>query len=181
MGTIYEIKEPNLLEYIKQKLTGMAANGDLARAQNEMRAKTEKSVRNPLPVPGITHTTEAKSWIYDPSITVENDLKDQNGQIFHKAGEKVNPLDRIKLSKALIFIDGSDEKQMKWALAGDKSEKIHTKIILTNGPIIDLMKKHQIRLYFDQKGLLTGKFGITQVPAIVKQEGNLMRINEVVL
>lgn len=181
MGTIYEIREPNLLDYIKQKLTAMQSSGDLARLNAEMQAKTEKGVRNPTPVAGIIHTVKERSWIYDASITVAEDLKDQDGRVFHKAGERVNPLDNVRISKVLIFIDGSDVQQVSWALNKDKEELGHTKIILTNGAIIDLMKKHQHRLYFDQKGSLTSKFGIKQVPAVIKQEGNLLRIHEVVL
>jgi conjugal transfer pilus assembly protein TraW len=46
---------------------------------------------------------------------------------------------------------------------------------------MELMKKHNVRFYFDQKSILTLKLGITQVPAIVTQNGMKLRIEELVL
>ena len=40
------------------------------------------------------------------------------------------------------------------------------------------MKAWQVSVYFDQQGALTSKFGITQVPAMVSQEGLRLRIDE---
>jgi conjugal transfer pilus assembly protein TraW len=40
------------------------------------------------------------------------------------------------------------------------------------------MKAWQLSVYFDQQGVLTTKFGITQVPALVSQEGMRLRIDE---
>jgi conjugal transfer pilus assembly protein TraW len=37
----------------------------------------------------------------------------------------------------------------------------------------------KIRVYFDQGGALVRKFGISQVPAIVSQEGRMLKVNEV--
>ena len=52
------------------------------------------------------------------------------------------------------------------------------KIILVKGNILDLMKDNKTRLYFDQGGVLTGKFGIKQVPAIVLQDELKLLIRE---
>ncbi len=43
------------------------------------------------------------------------------------------------------------------------------------------MNQSKARLYFDQNGVITGKFGIGHVPATVEQEGKMLRIREVVL
>lgn len=180
-GTIYEIREPDLLSHIEQRLQQMEESGEMADINRQMQEDTRKYVHAPPRVKGISRTKTARSWLYDPSITVNEDLKDQDGRVFHKAGTTVNPLDRIKISKALLFIDGADEEQVNWALRQDKKFAGKTKIILIGGAIIELMKKHQHRFYFDQKGKLTEKFGIKHVPALMKQEGNRMRIHEVVL
>jgi conjugal transfer pilus assembly protein TraW len=38
-----------------------------------------------------------------------------------------------------------------------------------------------VRFYFDQNGNLTRKFEIKSVPAIVEQEGKMLKISEVVI
>ncbi|KXS30377.1 MAG: Type-F conjugative transfer system protein TraW, partial [Candidatus Gallionella acididurans] len=43
---------------------------------------------------------------------------------------------------------------------------------------LDLMRKWKIQVFYDQGGTLTRRFGITHVPAIVRQEGKRLRIDE---
>ena len=41
------------------------------------------------------------------------------------------------------------------------------------------MKAWRTPIYYDQQGLLTRRLGIRQVPALVSQEGRLLRIDEI--
>ena len=180
-GTAYPIVEQNFLQEIMAKLGVMEKNGKLAKFQNGVQKQMVDSVNNPKPVVGITETKFAKSWLFDPTVFLNHDLADQNGRVFYRAGNKVNPLDYISLTRTLIFIDGDNEMQVKWAIYQDKIKKNKTKIILVKGAIIDLMKQTKIRLYFDQNGTLTKKFSINHVPATIEQEGKKLRIKEVLL
>ena len=180
-GTVYPIVEVDFLQEIHHQLKTMEKNGKLAQFQNKLKTQMAEKVNKPKPVAGIKETQFAKSWLFDPSVFLDHDLTDQKGQVFYRAGSKVNPLDHISLTKTLIFIDGDDETQVKWALKQDKIKKNKTKIILVKGAIIDLMKQTKIRLYFDQNGTLTKKFSIEHVPATVEQEGMKLRIKEVLL
>ncbi len=180
-GTVYPIVEQDFLKEIMAKLKVMEQNGKLAKFQNGVKKQMVDSVNKPKPVAGITTTKFAKSWLFDPTVFLNHDLADQNGRVFYKAGNKVNPLDHISLTRTLIFIDGDDETQVKWALKQDKLKKGRTKIILVKGAIIDLMKQTKTRLYFDQNGTLTKKFSIEHTPAKIEQEGKKLRISEVLL
>jgi conjugal transfer pilus assembly protein TraW len=180
-GMVYSIVERNLLEEIQAKLKEMQQNGKLAKFQDGVKKRMVDRVNKPKPVAGITSTKFAKSWLFDPTVFLDSDLADQNGRVFYKAGTKVNPLDHISLTRTLIFIDGDDEIQVKWALRQDKIKKEKTKIILVRGAIIDLMKQTGTRLYFDQNGTLTNKFSIKHVPATIDQEGKKLRITEVLI
>ena len=53
------------------------------------------------------------------------------------------------------------------------------KPILVGGSYLDLMKRWNKQVFYDQDGTLVRKFGITAVPAIVSQEGQRLRIDEV--
>ena len=138
-------------------------------------------IYRPAPVAGITKTVEGRSWLYDPTVTLQNDLRGVDGVVFHHAGEKVDPLDYRPMPVWLVFIDGDDKAQVDWALALDKRMAGKTKIVLVSGPIIDLQRQTKHQLYFDQMGLLTKRFTIAHVPATVSQEGRMLRIAEVKL
>jgi conjugal transfer pilus assembly protein TraW len=52
------------------------------------------------------------------------------------------------------------------------------KVILTGGSYLDLMRRWQRPVFYDQQGSLTTKLGIRQVPALVTQDGRRLRIDE---
>ena len=176
-GTTYQISEKNLLAEIQEKLLQAQNNGKLAKFQNNIKKQMISAANNPKGQDNIIKATISREWYFDPSISRSEDLADQNGKVFYRAGTKVNPLDYISMSQKLIFIDGDDNSQVKWALKqGNKA-----KIILVRGHIIDLMKQNKTRLYFDQGGNLTKKFSIRAVPATVAQEGKMLKVKEVAI
>ena len=110
---------------------------------------------------------------------MEQNITDDKGNIIVPAGTTKNPLEVVSLSKHLLFFDGSDPRASARRARADRSHyggKV--KPILVAGSYLDLMKAWQLSVYFDQQGVLTRKFGITQVPALVSQEGLRLRIDE---
>lgn len=180
-GNTYQIKEKNLLEEIQERLQEAKKDGRLDKFQNNVKKQMLDQANNPKLVDGVVKTTSNREWLYDPSVSWPEDLKDQNGKIFYRAGTKVNPLDKVSLTKILLFIDGDYEQQVKWALNNFRQRKGKAKIILVKGRVIDLMKKGKVRLYFDQNGVLIKKFSIKAVPASVEQEGKMLRVKEVAI
>lgn len=180
-GVVYTIKEKNLLEEIQEKLQQARRDGRLEKFQNNVKEKIFQQVNNPQSTKNLPKTLINRSWKYDPSVSLPHDLKDQNGKIFYKAHTKINPLEKIILTKSLIFINGLDQEQVKWALDKYQQRKGRVKIILTTGKIIDLMKAKKIRFYFDQNNFLIEKFDIKALPAIVEQEDKALKITEVAI
>jgi len=175
VGTVFPIIEPDLLRVIETKLKTMEANGQLAAMNDQLRRRTETKVRRPDPVAGIELATKPRSWLYDPSIIIDHDIKDHKGQLIAASGKRVNPLDYVVVNTPLVFLDGDDETQVAWAV---KRFDDKARLILVRGAPLELMTKRQRRFYFDQAGALTTKFGITRVPSIVVQDGKAMRITE---
>lgn len=180
-GATYQIREENFLQEIQAKLREAEKSGKIAKLQSEMKKQTVARANRPKEVLGISKAEESREWIYDPSVSLDHDLRDQNGQVFYKAYTKVNPLDKISLSKALIFIDGDDKEQVNWALQQNKKRKNHAKVILVKGAVIDLMRQTKVRFYFDQNGTLTSRFKISHTPAIVEQEEKILKVREVAI
>lgn len=179
VGHSYEIIEQDIIEYIKAKLV----NQDLEALNQEMQEKVKARISRPEPVVGITDARENREeYTFDPTFVLREDIRDHKGQLIHVKGTEINPLSRLPLGKVLIFINGENEKQVEYAFAEYKAQNDKAKIILTSGSPTKLQKAHKdIWIYFDQFGALTKKLGIKAVPAVVKQEGIKLKINEVAL
>jgi conjugal transfer pilus assembly protein TraW len=78
---------------------------------------------------------------------------------------------------AALFFDARDAAQVQKAQALIERYGGKVKPILTGGSYLDLMRRWRIKVYYDQQGALTGKLGITEVPALVSQEGKHLRID----
>ena len=175
VGTVFPIIEPDLLRVIETKLRTMQANGQVDVLNQQLRSKTEAKLRRPDPVAGIDAATKPRTWLYDPSIVLDHDIRDHKGQLIAPRGKRINPLDYVVVSTPLVFVDGDDEAQVSWAL---KHYDDRARLILVRGAPLDLMTKRQRRFYFDQSGTLTTKFGIAHTPAVVEQAGKAMRVTE---
>lgn len=179
MGQTWPVIEPDLLATVENRLRTLEANGSIARMQQELAAKTEHRVRNPHPVAGISATRSARQWLFDPSIMVEEDIRDQKGNLIAARGSRVNPLGLIQLKTDLIFVDGRDGDQLAWATKNWSTAQ--AKIIFVAGSPFDRMGEYQRRFFFDQQGKLTSHFGIAHVPAVVSQAGEALQVREIVL
>ena len=115
------------------------------------------------------------------------------GKVLHKAGTRVNPLEHMDLGRRLFFIDSRQEDQIAWLkerlnsplAKQEQKEQVEDRVILVGGSVFKLQEllgeEHADKVYFDQAGELTTKFGIKASPAIVEQEGFRLKIEEVVL
>ena len=175
----FPVIEPDLLSTIENRLRRAEASGELART-NEMFAKrVEAKVRRPDPVTGVTPARTARSWDFDPPVTMERDIRDQKGNLIAPAGQRINPLDFVPIRQDLVFIDGDDSEQLAWATT--RYTDLKAKIIFVRGSPVEQMTAKKRRFYFDQQGKLTSRFGIEHTPAVVTQAGKVMRVSEVVL
>lgn len=175
VGNTFEILEEDLLKVIERRLKTLEAEGSLQEHQQKIARQAQEKIKRAKPVEGVQHTTKARSFTYEPSITVPYDLKDHQGKVFHPKGTKINPLDYQSLTKPLLFIDGDNQSQVEWAI----TQGMPAQIILTCGSPFELMEKLDRPVYFDQEGTITKKLGIQQVPAKVIQQEKYLLIEEI--
>lgn len=183
MGNSYDIAEQDILAYIQEKLTKMGEATLLAH-QKKISDKIVKQIKRPKPVAGITRALEDNIRLFDPSIIVEEDIRDAHGFIIHKAGTRINPLKYDSFNEQWVIIDGDDEEQEAFAIELLKSNEEKgklTKIILIKGE--PGSKEEGLFYFFDQFGEISKKLNITKVPSIVRQADNqdLIEIKEVSL
>lgn len=176
-GNTWNIQEQDAVDMIKGRLTKMEKQGQLKKFWEDYREKQLSNLENPPPVPGITAATGHKVWTFDPTYTYNEDVKDHLGNILVPAGTRLNPLEFTSLSKAIVFIDGRDPKQVQYAKKRI-DENPRDKIVLVAGSFLKLDREWKRPVYFDQQGILTRHFGIKRVPSILSQKGKTLQVEE---
>lgn len=175
-GALFPITEPDLLEQIQRKLMALQASGATAKLNEDLKKRTIAKVNRPAPVSGLGVAVAIRSWAFDPTISVAEDISDDKGRLIMAAGTRVNPLDTVPLRQTLVFLDGDDPAQLDWATKTFVAST--AKLILVGGAPLQLMRGKQRRFFFDQGGKLVRHFNIKAVPATVKQQGRLLFITE---
>jgi len=177
----FPIAEKDLSQSIKTKLTNLQSTGQLEEIQQKWITKTKAKINRPTSVKGLTRAKITQERIHDPSIIVNNDIKDHMGRIIAKKGQIINPLHHKVLTQNIIFINADDQEQLDWSLSQRRQQKNPPIIILTQGNIMDIMKEKQIRLFFDQNGFLTDHFNIRKLPSLIYQKNDKLIIKEVAI
>lgn len=171
-GHLFDIKEVSLLAEIMGKLKEAQDNGKLKELNDRFIAKVREKVLRPIAVAGIKNADKRRSRTYDPTYVQLEDIKDNKGRVLIAAGTTINPLDKLEWGKKVILIDGDSSGQVSWAKSQDGI------ITLVRGAPHIVAKELNRRVYFDQGGYLCKKFRIEAVPAIIEQDGRLLRITE---
>lgn len=176
-GETFPIAEDNLLTMIQAKLKTMEENGELAKIQQDLAQKAEQKIRRPAPVKGLLKTETPRQWFYDPSITLEKDIKDHKGNLIAAKGTVINPLNTLSWGAPLLLFDGDDAEQVAWA----EKQKGLSKWVLVKGSPVDMEEKMKRPVYFDQAGMLVTRFGIQQIPCRISQKDKKLLVEEITI
>jgi conjugal transfer pilus assembly protein TraW len=179
IGPVHHVVEPDMVEWLKSRAATFFTEEKLAAMEAEKTEAMRHYVNHP---PGVSlpRTVEPATRMYDPTITVPYDLRDHEGHLIHAAGTRVNPLSMRSLTRKLLFFNADDKEQVQWAKALAEKEAWKVKPIATAGSPVAVGEAWKKEVTFDQQGVLVSKLGITHVPAVVFQEGELLRVDEVV-
>ncbi len=191
----FPVVEEGFVAMIKRKL----GNVDIEKERIKMERIARDRIENPQAVDGITPARSTRIFYYDPTYTLEEDAVLPCGKVLYTAGTKVNPLDHMVLDRRMIFVDARVKTEVEWLkeqiLDAEKREDkditkdtIEDRIILVGGSVFKLKDEiellgpeHREKVYFDQAGELTSKFGIKATPAVALQEGRFLKIEEISL
>lgn len=168
LGHTWEIEEEDLMEVIQRRLGECSEEDFFAKMQ-----KAKSYI--PKPVQGIGESVEPRIYFFDPTVTVNQDICDDKGNIVVPKGVVYNPLEKIPTIATLLFFDGSNKDHVAWA---ERQDREAVWVLVRGNPFV-LAEEKERDVKFDQGGALTRKFGIRNVPAIVEKEGYHLRISEV--
>ncbi len=181
-GRLYPITEPDLLQYIRDRLLHLHDSGEWQQFQLRSQRRARAYASRP---PGITlpRAQQARVRYLDPALRLSRDLYDAKGRILFFAGTVVNPLQQRALNRPLVFFDGTDPLQRRWVreqFLPPPGEPL-PKLILSAGEPVALSTDWERPVYFDQRQVLIHRLGIEALPSVVRQQGLRLRIEEVVL
>ncbi|KVT55584.1 type-F conjugative transfer system protein TraW [Burkholderia ubonensis] len=179
VGPTYPIAEPSAVDQILAQLRKKAQTGELARLQQEAVRRSLNSARNPAPVDGIRTATARSEQLIDPTVTYPEPVRTDDGRIVIPAGTKVNPLDIMPFTETLVFFDGRDPEQAAAVARLLARPNVRVKPVLIAGSWLDLTKQFKTQVYFDQNGTLSHRFGISEVPALIRQQGKALSLSVV--
>jgi len=176
IGKTYPIIERDLIEVIHERIQQKKESGELDALHRGMAERSKGYARRP-PGVALPRAEEYRVTEVNPVYTLEKDITDADGKVIFKAGTKVNPLEVNPLTKTLCFIDGDDPEQVIW-LKTYCGKDLRNKLIMVNGDYLAVTEKTGMRIYFDQRGYLVERFGIKAVPAVIRQNGKVLYVEE---
>lgn len=181
IGQSFDIAEPNLLVVIQEKIKSWMQRQSIENLQAKMQTFIRHQVTQPQPVAFLSKATKNRSFLFNPSIRLSQDLRLPDGRVLARAGDTINPLDSVKLDKTLVFFNADAPKECALALSIYQKTKGHCDLILVSGKPLLFRKKYQLPVYFDQMARLSSHLHLAHTPSIVTQAGKYLRVSEVLL
>lgn len=163
-GDLWPVAEQDMLTFIEQRMRGVVESGAWDKEMDAFKGRVVANSQRPVPVDGVMAATRYEERFFDPSVQLSDDLKDDKGRVFARAGQIFNPLRVVPFAQTLYFIDGDDPRQMAWMKA-QQPDTLQYKIILVKGDIPTVSRALDERIYFDQGGALSRKLGLKAIPA----------------
>ena len=173
-GATFPILEEHMISWLTKKLHDI--KGEFSRHHSLIQKHIYSQVIKPPKVKNILQTKIPRTFTYDPTLILTNDITLPNGNIIYRSGTRLNPLRQTPLTKDLLFADG--DYHYNW-IQREIQRCPNAVIILVGGSPLHLEAKLNQPVYFDQGGILCHKLGIQNVPARVTQKGYQLHIEEV--
>ena len=171
VGPTYAIAETNLLEVIEQRVNQLEPS-----LVDRWKARAQMAVDRPkgrvLP-----RATTNQLRRFDPSIQVQESIRDEHGKVIIAKGTWVNPLRVNPLPNALCFIDADDQAQVGWA----QKRCVDDQVVLVNGSPTQTAKALKRRIYFDQHSKLVDVFQIEALPVVLSSDREVVYVRTVAL
>lgn len=176
LGQTYPIIEKHAIEEIQARLLEKQENGELERLQAEVQERINQAALNLAEVDFLKTAEKGSVRYFEPSYTLPENVYDHEGQIIAVAGSVVKPLEVAPIPFQMLFFDGRDPAQIELAkkLAQQHGEAFMP--ILTAGRWDIMSAELNQAVYFDQQGRMSKSFQLQEVPSLVSQAGNRLRI-----
>jgi len=175
-------------DQIKDLMRRKQQSGELDAFWKSYRDRTIASIKNP-PSLGIATNYGARTEMRELRFIIPQDYRDQTGKVIVRRGTLVEPLKVMPLTNGLLFIDGTDARQVEYAVRRSQAERL--KIVLTAGSPYELRVRYAnvpwrggtgVPFYFDQRRMIISTLAklyniqINSVPAAIFQQGDKLAV-----
>jgi conjugal transfer pilus assembly protein TraW len=174
-GATYKIAEKDAVADIKEHAKKVNWKEVFSKKKMDRKVKEYRPSR----LPNIPVATENRTFLRDMTYTLPTDIPDGKGGIAYPKGYTFNPLEYLTLNKIIVFINGSDKKQVRWFEKSPYLKDIKTMLIITDGSYYELIKRFKRPVYHAVRHICE-RFGIEHVPSVAVQKGKYMEISEIV-
>ncbi|HCL6941375.1 TPA: type-F conjugative transfer system protein TraW [Legionella pneumophila] len=175
-GQTFPVREEDIRKVIMNKLNALQQSGDLEHVQRDLERKAARQAMRPHPL-ALSTTRKPKTFRISPAVTVSHDIWTPDGYLIAKAGTRINPFERVRFLKTLIFFNADDARQVAWVKKHYTDFK-HVKFILTGGDVRVAAELFG-RIYFDVNGTISSRLQLQHVPSIVSQVDLDWQIKEI--
>jgi conjugal transfer pilus assembly protein TraW len=175
-------------DLLKAKAQQLIENGQAEKAAQAFRKRQIDAIRNPEPL-GIPVSKAFKVERFNPKFKLQQDYKNEKGEVVAKKGMEIEPLKQLPLSFTYFFIDGRAQDQIDYAIKVGQTRP--TKIILVAGSAVNLRWKYKdtlwrgtkgIPFYWDQRAMIINSLrnlyniDLRSVPAQISQVNEQLQI-----
>ena len=177
LGKTSDFAERDMLELIQEHIQKNKAQ--IEQKSNSIRDKAKEDVKNYKPNGLVPLESALEDRVFYPDLTyiLDKDIKDHNGKVLYKKGFKFNPADYVKMSYALIIINGDNKNEVEWFKTSAFANKLTYRLLLSSGSFYELNKELKQEVYYLMPEIRT-RFQIQRTPSIVKQIGNKIEVKE---
>lgn len=177
-GAVYDIAEKDALKGIEEKAREVDVNriinrGELARKVKNYTPEDLKDVKLP---PARNNRT----FLVDMTYALDRDIADEKGNVIYPKGYTFNPLDYVTYPGVIVILDGKSQTQVAWFKRSEYSKDLKTKLLITGGSYEELSNMLKRPVFYASRAII-GVFQIQAVPSIVRQDGALMEVREILV
>ena len=168
VGRTYPIVEPNILEELRQKATGIDVD-----ALRDKHDRYQPSNLHKLP-----RAAADRMFTVDMTYTLDHDIKDEQERLLYPHGFTIKPLQYATLTGGLVVVDGSDPQQVDWFKASPYFQNHRVILLLSDGYAPKLKTELQRSVYYLTYDI-ADRLHLKAVPSVVIEQDRTVTVREV--
>ena len=157
VGPVVPVTELDLASLLQRRVLEAQKLGMIRASMDKTRKALRNHAREPVNL-NLPYAKESKTWRF--TLMRDKDL------------EKVSPdvLEALQAQKrSYAFIDADNTKHRKWAMGLTSNAKdVPVRLVSVKGDRIAFEKETGVSLFSDQGGVLTRRFAVKEIPALVR-------------
>jgi conjugal transfer pilus assembly protein TraW len=177
-GPVEAVSEPDLIAELHRRLAAL----NLTRLREHAIGRFWSHVAF-VPLPAAA---EARVRTVDPTLTAAADVRTADGTLLVRAGDRVNPLDRLPFTQRLVVFDAADARQVATAERLGREADNRRVMYLASGldrtagwdglAVVEDRLDAPVYLLTPE---VRARFALERVPAFVEAQGTVFRVAEV--